>query len=79
MAGFRLKPIKEEPQVQEVESKLVSVLYFCKKEGWYMLKEIEIPLDILESKGKVVHETLPDIFAILLGQVTGRVRKIFDI
>jgi len=78
MAGFRVKAEKQ-PEQPAIEPKMVSVLYFCRKEGWFMFKEISLPEDILEKHGTVKSETLPDILAIMLGQLTVKVRQLFDI
>ena len=70
---------KKKEESVEIKEEIIPVLYLCRKDGWFMLKEIYIPKDKLEKYGVVKYETLPEILAITLSQVTGRVRKIFDL
>jgi hypothetical protein len=52
---------------------------FSREEGYFVFTEIEIDSEVLAKNGKVIHKSLPDIFAIFSGQVTAKIMDIFGL
>lgn len=66
------KPIKDKQET-------VRIVLPHKEEGWFCFTEYELPKDILESEGKVISKTNPDIFSVFTGQLIEKARNIFGI
>lgn len=69
----KMEPLKEH------QSNLVKVIKPHREEGWFVFTEYEIDEEILETHGKVIHKTNPDIFAIFKDQLVNRILSIFEL
>lgn len=70
---------KLKPESKQSLASPVKVMTFSREEGYFVFTEIEIDPEVLAKNGKVIHKSLPDIFAIFSGQVTAKIMDIFGL
>jgi len=69
----------EQPDEVELTAEMVKVLHFYRQDGAYAYCEIELPKELVENHGKIVSKIEPDILAILVGQLTRKVKELFGV
>lgn len=78
------KTSKDQEQVSQSadvdpSAEMSKVLYFYRQDGAYAFCEIEIPKDILGKYGEIKSKIEPDILAILISQLTRKVKDLFGV